>query len=77
MAKWHTEPQIKRLIKAEGNMNTHRPTDDQTSLLSQFDEEVDEIVQDWHTYVEKYDVDPNAQDSRGRTVLHKALSQIS
>ena len=72
----HTEAQISLLIKAGSDMNARRGTDGQTPLMCQFNGNGYEgnLSEAWHTYVDKYSVDPNAQDLNGRTVLHRLLA---
>ncbi len=70
----HADVQIQLLINAGGDMNARRKADGQTPLMCLFDDWSRPKSVDWHTYTQKYGIDPNAQDSEGMTVLHKVLA---
>lgn len=70
----HTDVQIQLLINAGGDMNARRTADGKTPLMCLLDDWDRPKSVDWHTYTQKYGIDPNAQDSEGMTVLHRALS---
>jgi len=69
----HTEAHIKALVDAGGNINHGRFADGRTPLMCTFEGWNCLRPSDWHEYVQKYGVDPNAQDSEGWTVLHHSL----
>lgn len=70
----HADIHIQLLINAGGDMNARRKLDGQTPLMCLFSEWSRSKPVDWHTYAQKYSIDPNAQDLEGRTVLHKVLA---
>lgn len=70
----HTDAHIGFLLSGGGNFNSHRTWDGQTPLMCTFGHWTDKKREDWHEFVEKYDVIPNAQSSDGKTVLHMALA---
>ncbi|KAL8867209.1 MAG: hypothetical protein Q9198_008600, partial [Flavoplaca austrocitrina] len=64
------EAHIRTLLSAGGDLNKPRSTDGRTPLMCALRGWYSSKPADWPEYVEKYDVDPNAQDWDGRTVLH-------
>ncbi|KAL9033604.1 MAG: hypothetical protein Q9180_005860, partial [Flavoplaca navasiana] len=68
------ETHIRTLLSAGGDINRPRSTDGRTPLMCALKGWCSSKPADWPEYVEKYGVDPNAQDWDGRTVLHYILS---
>ncbi|KAL8982041.1 MAG: hypothetical protein Q9205_003344 [Flavoplaca limonia] len=68
------EAHIRTLLSAGGDINKPRSTDGRTPLMCALKGWCSSKPADWPEYVEKYGVDPNAQDWDGRTVLHYILS---
>ena len=68
------EAHIRTLLSAGGDINKPRSTDGRTPLMCALKGWSSSKPADWPEYVEKYGVDPNAQDWDGRTVLHYILS---
>lgn len=70
----HTEAHIEALIDAGGDINVGRVVDGKTPLMCLFGDWTRTRPSNWCEYVRKYGVNPNAQDSEGKTVLHYILS---
>lgn len=73
MSHYLTESHVRCLIKAGSDINARSHIDGQTPIMRQFGM-ANSCSEDWYTYVEKYGINPNAQDSKGETVLHKYLA---
>ncbi|KAL8836249.1 MAG: hypothetical protein Q9170_002993 [Blastenia crenularia] len=67
------EEDIRTLIKAGSNINKSRHVDGRTPLMCALAEWSSSVGSDWYEWVQKYGVDPNAQDLKGQTVLHYIL----